>query len=230
MPLGTIVNVCTVILGSLIGLALKRGMPENIRGIVFQAIGLFTIFYGITMAMKLEPDVKWGLCLVLSLLIGGVLGELLALERRLESLGDWLKVRIRGAGDRFTEGLVMAFLIFCIGPMTLLGSLNDGLRGDHALLFTKSTLDGFMSIALASTYGVGVLLSVIPLFLFQAGITLLGRAAGSSFDSVMINQLTSVGGILILGLGINLLGIAKLRITNLLPALVVMALLVLALH
>lgn len=224
MLLGTLVNVATVIAGSIIGLLLQRSLPERFRQIIFQAIGLFTIVYGVMMALKLEGGVQYGLALVFSLLLGGVLGEALDLQRRLERLGGWLKTRIARSGDRFTEGLVTAFLIYCIGPMTLVGSLDSGLRGDHSLLFTKSALDGFMSIALASTYGIGVLVSALPLFVFQAAITLFGMSAQHSVSPVMINQLTSVGGVLILGLGLNLLEITKLRITNLLPALALMAL------
>ncbi len=225
MFFGTFVNVATVIVGSLIGLALQRSLPERIRQIVFQAIGLFTVVYGVTMALQLAKDVKYVLALVFSLLLGGVLGEWADLQGRLERLGDWLKQRIAGSGDRFTEGLVTAFLIYCIGPMTLIGSLDSGLRGDNALLLTKATLDGFMSIALASTYGIGVAVSVVPLFIFQAGISLLGMTARHGVSEIMISQLSATGGVLILGLGLNLLDVAKLRITNLLPALALIAIL-----
>jgi len=216
MPWGTLVNVLTVIVGSLLGLLLKHGMPPRIRGIVFQAIGLFTVIYGIQMTFKLAAGVQHVLALIFSLLLGGALGEWLRLEERLAQLGDWLKARagallLGGGNERFTEGLVTAFLIFCIGPLTIVGSLDDGLRHDHALLFTKATLDGFMSIALASTYGVGVLFSIVPLFIFQYAITLIGLAAGDIFNEVMVSQLTAVGGVLILGLGLNLLG---LRVTG----------------
>lgn len=222
---GTVVNVITVLVGSAVGLLVQRSLPERIRQIVFQAIGLFTVVYGVAMSLKLAQDVKYVLALVFSLLIGGVIGEWLNLQGLLERLGDWLKKRIASSGDRFSEGLVTAFLIYCIGPMTLIGSLDSGLRGDHALLLTKSMLDGFMSIALASTYGIGVAVSVIPLFIFQAGITLLGLTAKHGVSEIMISQLSATGGVLILGLGLNLLNIAKLRITNLLPALVIIAIL-----
>lgn len=225
MPLGTIVNVITVLIGSTLGLLLKRSLPERIRQIVFQAIGLFTVVYGVQMTLKLEPGVKHGLALVFSLLLGGVLGEWLNVQGWLERLGERLKKRVSGAGDRFSEGLVTAFLIFCVGPMTIVGALDDGLRGAHALLFTKSALDGCMSIALASTYGVGVAFSAVPLFIFQASITWLGLLAQHGVSEVLINQLTATGGVLILGLGLNLLDVAKLRISNLLPALAVMAVL-----
>lgn len=225
MPLGTIVNVLAVLAGSAAGLVVRRALPDKVRQIVFQGIGLFTVFYGVQMALKLEPGVTHALALIFSLLIGGVAGELLDLQARLEALGDRLKARLRHAGERFTEGLVTAFLIFCVGPMTIVGALDDGLRGDHALLFTKSTLDGFMSIALASTYGLGVPFAAVPLFIFQYAVTLLGLGARQVFTEVMVHQLTAVGGVLILGLGLNLLDVAKLRITNLLPALLVVALL-----
>lgn len=254
MPLGTIVNVLTVLLGGGLGLLIKHGLPPRIRGIVFQAIGLFTLMYGLHMTLKLAAGVEHGLSLIIALLTGGALGEWLRLEERFTCFGEWLKRSALGAlarseaSGRFTEGLVTAFLIFCIGPMTIVGSLDDGLRGDHALLFTKATLDGFMAIALASTYGAGVLFSVVPLCVFQLAITLLGLAAGDVFGEVLIAQLTACGGVLIMGLALNLLGLrvsgdaadgamskaalpaGRLRVMNLLPALVVITLLTLLLE
>ncbi|MCH7472588.1 DUF554 domain-containing protein [bacterium] len=229
MPLGTLVNVATVILGSLLGIMLQRSFPERLREIVFQAIGLFTMVYGVHMTLKLDGEAKHLLALVGSLLVGALIGEALRLEQRLEWLGERIKSRVKAAGEKFSEGMIYAFLIFCIGPMTVVGALEEGIRGDHTLLFTKALLDGFMSIVLASTYGIGVLFSIVPLFLFQYGITLLGAGAQGVFTDVVINQLTAVGGVLILGLGINLLGLAKLRVTNLLPALVVIVALTLLL-
>jgi uncharacterized membrane protein YqgA involved in biofilm formation len=134
---------------------------------------------------------------------------------------------VNSGDSRFTEGLVTAFLIFCIGPMTVVGALDEGIRADHNLLFAKSILDCFMSIALASTFGLGVAFSILPLFIFQYGITLLGLGAQSVFSEVVVNQLTAVGGVLILGLGINLLELRRLRVANLLPALVVVVILAL---
>lgn len=232
MPWGTIVNVATVIVGSLIGMLLKRGLPERFKEIIFSGIGLVTIVIGLLNALAVgEPlptsgDVPRHLMVVIfSVLLGGLIGEAIGIEKWLDHFGETLKKRVKGAGERFTEGLVVAFLIYCVGPLTILGSLNEGVQGDASLLYIKATLDGFMSIALASTFGIGVLFSFIPLFLFQAAITVAGAALGNVFSPVAVNQLTAVGGVLILGLGINILGLKKIRVANLLPALVVVVIL-----
>jgi len=234
MPWGTIVNVATVILGSLIGMLLKRGLPERFKEIIFSGIGLVTLVIGLLNALAVadplptKDDVPRHLIIVIfSILIGGIAGEALSIEKWLDRFGESLKKRVKGAGERFTEGLVVAFLIYCVGPLTILGSLNEGIQGDASLLYIKSTLDGFMSIALASTFGIGVLFSFVPLFIFQGGITLAGAFMGHVFSEVLVSQLTAVGGVLILGLGINILGIRQMKVANLLPALVVVVVLTL---
>jgi len=232
MPWGTLVNVIAVIAGSTAGLFLRRGLPERFKGILFQGIGLVTLLIGVLNALAVAEPVPAAdtaprhlMEVIFALLLGGLLGEWLNIEGRLEVFGDWLKARVKSAGERFTEGLVTAFLIFCIGPLTLMGALNEGIQGDASLLYAKSILDGFMSIALASTFGLGVLFAAVPLFIFQSAITFTGMALGEAMSVVLVNQLTATGGVLILGLGINLLGLARLRVANLLPALVVVALL-----
>lgn len=234
-PLGTIVNVAAVIVGSLLGVTFRRGLPERIKQIIFQSLGLVTILLGLVNAVVVtkplpNPDAvsRHVMELIFAMLIGGIVGEWLGIEQRLERLADWLKAKLKAREERFTEGLITAFLIFCIGPLTIVGSLNEGMSNDHSLLFAKSILDGFMSIALASTFGIGVFFSILPLFIFQAGISLLGWLVGDVVSEVVVNQLTAVGGLLILGLGFNILGIAKMRVANLLPALVVVVMLTLA--
>jgi len=221
MPIGTFANVIAVIIGSLIGLLLHKRFPEKIKLIVFQAIGLGTIIIGIQMALKVEDL----LVLIFSLLIGGIIGQIIDLEKHFEKLGNVVKNKIKSNNENFVEGLITAFLIFCIGSMTIIGAIDEGIRHDHSLLFTKSILDGFTSVALASTYGIGVLFSIIPLLIYQGGITFLAMQFQNFFSETLINQLTAVGGVLILGIGINLLEIQKIKITNLLPALVVVIIL-----
>lgn len=234
IPWGTLVNVVAVIIGSAVGLLLRRGLPERLRGIIFQGIGLATLVIGMLNALVVARPVpvetavgKHLMELIFSVLIGGLIGEWINIEAWLEKAGEWLKARVHSGDSRFTEGLVTAFLIFCIGPMTVVGALDEGIRADHNLLFAKSILDGFMSVALASTFGIGVAFSILPLFIFQYGITLLGVGAQSAMSEVVVNQLTAVGGVLILGLGINLLELRKLRVANLLPALVIVVVLAL---
>jgi hypothetical protein len=219
--LGTIVNTVAVIIGGTFGLLLKKNMPERVTTIYFQAVGLFTLAIGITMVMKMDHI----LIVVGSMAIGSLIGEWLNIEVGAERMSSYLKKRFKIGNDKFTEGLVTAFLLFCVGAMTITGTIDEGVRGSHEILFTKSLMDFFSSILLASAFGFGVIVSAIPLFIFQGTITLLAMSAGSFFTPVIIQGLTSVGGILLIGLGINILEIKKLRIMNMLPALLVVVLL-----
>jgi len=222
MPVGSIVNATTVIVGSIIGILIHKSLPERIKGIIFQAVGLATLVLAMQMSLQEGGDF---LILIFSLILGGILGEVLKLDARLDAFGDALKSRIEIKNDRFTEGLVTAFLIFCVGSMTFVGALNEGLSGDRTLIFTKSILDGFTSIVLASVYGVGVLFSALPLFIVQAGLTLLASQFQMLFPEALIVQLTAVGGVLILGIGLGLLEIKQIKTVNMLPSLLVVALL-----
>ncbi len=223
MPIGSLVNALTVILGSAVGLLLRKKLPENVKGIIFEGVGLGTLVLGMKMAFAVEDF----LIFIFSLIFGGIIGELLHLETWMEETGERLKARLKSQDGRFTEGLVTAFLIFCIGSMTFVGAINEGLSGDRVLIFTKAILDGFTSIALASVYGLGVLISALPLFIIQASLTLLAGQFQSFFTELLINQMTAVGGALILGIGLNLLGVKRLKTTNLLPGLVVVIVLTL---
>ena len=216
MFLGTFVNTAAVMTGSLIGIFFSRKIPEAVTGIILQAIGLCTLAIGITMILKLENI----LILIFSLIIGGIVGEITSLEERLDGLGDRLKKRLKSSNSRFAEGLVGSFLIFCIGSMTILGSLQEGLYGDHTLLFTKSMLDGFAAIALGAAFGSGVFFSAFALLLYQCFLTYVAKLAGTLFQPYVINQIIAMGGLLILGIGFNLLNIKKIKTVNLLPGLV----------
>jgi uncharacterized protein len=224
MPIGSIINALTVIVGSLVGILVQRRLPERIRGIIFQAVGLATLVLGVHMTLEVGGEF---LILIFSLIFGGIIGEVLRLDERLEALGDALKVRINIKDARFTEGLVTAFLIFCVGSMTFVGALNEGLNGDRTLILSKAILDGFTSIVLASVYGIGVMMSALPLFVVQASLTLLAAQFQTLFPDIIISQLTAVGGVLILGIGLNLLEIKVIKTVNLLPALVVVVILTL---
>lgn len=219
--IGTLVNTAAVIGGGVIGLLLKKRMPERITTIYFQAIGLFTLAIGASMAVKMEHI----LIVVSSLAIGSLLGEWIDIERGAERLSDRLKRRFQIGSEKFSEGLVTAFLLFCVGSLTILGTIQEGTGGSPDLLYTKSLMDFFSAILLASAFGVGVALSAVPLFLFQASLTLLAGYAGSFFTEEIILGLTSVGGIMLIGLAFNILDIKKIRVMNMLPSLVVVALL-----
>ena len=219
--IGTLVNTAAVLVGGTIGLLLKKNMPERVTSIYFQAVGLFTLAIGISMAVKMDQI----LIVVGSLAIGSLLGEWMNLEVGAERMSETLKKRFRIGSDKFSEGLITAFLLFCIGSMTILGTIQEGTGGSSDLLFTKSLMDFFSAMLLASAFGLGVIVSAIPLLIFQAALTLLAMYAGTFFTPVIVQGLTSVGGILLIGLGINILEIKKLRIMNMLPALVVVVLL-----
>ncbi len=223
MPVGTLINVATVLIGSTLGLLLRRRFPQAIQAIIFQSVGLATLVLGVQMALEGENF----LVLIFSLIIGGIVGELLHLDVWVESLATTLKDKIHIGEATFVEGLITAFLLFCVGSMTIVGALNEGLNADRTLLLTKSLLDGFTSIALASVYGVGVLFAVVPLFLVQGGLTLLAGQFQGLFSPLLINGLTAVGGVLILGIGLTLLELKAVKTTNLLPSLVVVVILTL---
>jgi len=219
--IGTIVNTAAVLVGGTIGLFMKKSMPQRITSIYFQAVGLFTLAIGISMAVKMDNI----LIVVGSLAIGSLLGEWINIEAGAERLSEYLKKRFRIGNEKFSEGLITAFLLFCIGSMTILGTIQEGMGGSSDLLFTKSLMDFFSALLLASAFGIGVVVSAIPLLIFQAALTLLAIYAGSFFTPSIILGLTSVGGILLIGLGINILEIKKLRIMNMLPSLLVVVLL-----
>jgi uncharacterized protein len=218
MPIGSMVNALTVIVGSSVGMLVRQRLPARVKGIIFQAVGLATIVLAVQMALQVEGDF---LILIFSLILGGIIGEISHLDARMNAFGDVLKARINIKNERFTEGLVTAFLIFCVGSMTFVGALNEGLTGDRTLIFSKAILDGFTSMVLASVYGVGVLFSALPLFLVQASLTVVAARFQMLFPDILIRQLTAVGGALILAIGLNLLEIKEIKTVNLLPALLV---------
>ncbi|MBN1763099.1 MAG: DUF554 domain-containing protein [Methanomicrobia archaeon] len=220
--LGTYVNVVAVIIGSIIGVLLHQRFPENLKKIGFQAIGLCVLFLGISMALKTENF----LILILSMLIGALIGEALHLDRHIDRFGAFLKAHIGSTNEQFSEGLVTAFLIYCTGAMTVIGAIEDGLNSDPSILFAKSLMDGCASIALASTFGIGVLFSAIPLFIFQGGITLLAASSKAFFTETLITELSAVGGVILMGLSIQLLDLKEIKVVNLLPALIVVIVLV----
>jgi uncharacterized membrane protein YqgA involved in biofilm formation len=219
--IGTIVNTVAVAAGGIIGIFLKKKMPERVTSIYFQAIGLFTMSIGMSMAVKMEHI----LIVVASLAVGSLLGEWMNIENWVNTLGENVKQRFRIGSEQFSEGLTTAFLLFCVGSMTILGTIQEGTGGSPDLLYTKSLMDFFSSMLLASAFGVSVALSAVPVFIFQASLTLIAMFAGSFFTPVIILELTSVGGILLVGLGLNILHISNLRVMNMLPALVVVVIL-----
>ncbi len=218
---GTLINMAAVLAGSGVGLLLKTKLPKRIILTVFQGLGLFTLFLGFVMAMKTGSY----MILVFSLVLGGIIGEILNIEKFTEKQAEFIKKRIKIGGDKFSEGMLTAFLLFCMGSMTILGALEEGMKGDSTLLITKSVMDGFSSVALASAFGIGVAFSVIPMLIFQGGLTILAMYFGEFIDKSIIAELTATGGILLIGLGINILDIKKIKVFNLFPALIIVVIL-----
>lgn len=221
---GTIVNVVAVLIGSAAGLALRGRLNDRTVTVVMQAIGLATVYIGIRSAWDLgRVDAPPGVIVaLLGLAAGGALGEALRLEQRLDGLGERLRKRFRGEG-RFTEGFVAATLLFCVGPLTLLGAIQNGLTGDPGFLLLKSALDGLAALALATTFGVGVMASTIVIAVYQGGLSLgaglLTQWLPDPANDPRVLLVNGVGGLMIVGLGLGLLDVVRVRVAAMLPAL-----------
>ncbi|MEK3856850.1 DUF554 domain-containing protein [Cytobacillus sp. FSL H8-0458] len=219
--LGTLVNGLLIIIGTLLGKLLHR-IPENMKGTVMHAIGLAVMVLGLQMGFKSENF----LVVILSLVFGTVMGEYFALEDKLNKLGDWLESKIGSKGQgSISQGFVTATLIFVIGAMAIIGALDSGIRGDHSVLYTKSIIDGFTSLILTTTLGIGVLFSAFPVMLYEGLIALfatqIDRFVPQLLMDSFIKEMTATGGIMIFAIGLNLTGITKIRVANLLPGILV---------
>ena len=215
LPLGSIVNALSVIIGSIIGIFFGSFLSEKIRKAVFLFFGLFTLALGMQMSLKTNQF----LILLVSLIIGTIIGESLSIEKGIESLSNKLKIKLQSDNKLFSEGLITAFLLYCVGSMTFVGSIEEGIHQDRTLMYTKSLMDGITSILLASSLGTGVLFSAIPLIIFQSALTLGAHYFESYLNPELITEISAVGGIIIIGIGLNILEIIKVKVSNMLPAL-----------
>jgi uncharacterized membrane protein YqgA involved in biofilm formation len=215
------VNVVAVLVGSGIGLAIGDRLPERLQRIITMGLGLCTLLIGMQMALKVQNV----LVVIASMVIGGVAGELLGIEAGLGRAGEWLKARARSDSGTFVAGYVTASLVFCVGPMTILGSIQEGISGNPEIIYTKSMLDGAASVAFASSLGIGVSFAAVTVLVFQGALTLLGAHLAFLLRPEMLNELTATGGLLILAIGLLLLDVRRLPVANLLPALVLVVLL-----
>lgn len=215
--IGTIINVGTVLGGSTVGMLFHSKVPERFVKIAFNGIGIFTLVLGFSMALEGNKP----LFMVFSIILGSLIGEALNLDEKLNKLSEKLKKKIGSDSDNFSNGLITAFLLFCMGSMTILGAIEEGVQGTYELLLTKSLMDGFAALALASTLGFGVMLSVVPLFLYQGGLTLLADSLQGYMTEVMITELSAVGGLLLIALGLNILELKEIKVTNMLPSLII---------
>ncbi len=213
--LGTLLNASTVVLGTAIGVGIGSRLPDRIRDVVVDGMGLLTILLGMSMALKTQNF----FIVMGSILLGGLVGEALEIERRLERLGDRFQRRLASSSSTFSTGFVTASLLFCIGPMAVLGAIQDGLHGSIQLLAVKSSLDGVASLAFATTLGWGVGFSAVSLLIYQGMITLMAGFVDRFLTTPMVTEMTAVGGLLVLAMGLRILDVRQFRVGSFLPAL-----------
>lgn len=227
LGLGTLVNCGAIIIGSAIGLIIKGGLSKRFEDTIFSAVGLAVMFIGLGGALSQllifengALNTRYTMMMVLSLVLGAGVGELLNIEAGLDKMGERIKRRVpkRLAGNTFVDGFVTASMLFCVGAMAIVGALEDGLNGNCSILFAKSVLDGISSILFAASLGFGVTLSVIPVLIYQGGITILAQFVRPLLTDVMIGQMSCVGSILIFAIGVNTIFGKKVKVGNLLPA------------
>ena len=213
--MGTIINVITILIGGAIGLLFRKRFPERISETALQIMGLFTLLIGISMALQGQEMIL----VLISLALGAMIGEWINIEKRLDKFGDWIEKRLKIKEGSPAKGFIYASLVFCVGSMAIVGSITDGVKGDSSILVTKAMMDGIISIPFAAGMGFVVLGSAIPILLYQGGLTILARLLQPIFNPTVVRELTSVGGVIVMGIGINILGLKKIRVGNFLPAL-----------
>lgn len=214
---GTIVNTIAVIVGACIGLLMKKGLPEKLADTLMKGLGLCTLYLGITGALVGENS----LVMIISMVIGTILGEWVDLDLRVKQLGEFLERKFRskdGNKVSIAEGFVTSSLLFCVGAMAIVGSLQSGLNGNHEILFNKSTLDFVAAIIFASSLGVGVLFAAGFVLVYQGTITILAQWLAPFLSDTVVNEMSCVGSVIIIGLALNMLGITKLKVMNYVPA------------
>lgn len=215
--LGTAVNVCAILLGCALGLLLRKGLPQRLRDTVMQGLGLCVILIGLSGAIGTSDT----MCVIISVVLGGLLGAAVNIEKRLENLGNLAQRKLTRGGDGFARGFVTASLVYCVGAMAIMGALDSGLKGDHATLIAKSALDGISAIIFASTLGPGVALSAVAVLIYQGSITLMAGWLKPLLTDAIITEMSAVGGLLIVGIGLNMLFDKHIAVGNLLPAIFV---------
>lgn len=218
--IGTLINCAAIILGSAVGLLFRKGMKKKMSDTVMQGVGLCVILIGLSGALETQNT----LLVIISMVIGGVVGSWIDIDDKMNRLGAFAQRKLTRGDDEnntFAKGFVTASLIFCVGAMAVVGSLESGIQGDHSTLIAKSMLDGITSMILASTLGIGVMLSAVPILIYQGGIALLGTVIAPFLSTEVITEMSAVGGLLIAGIGINMLLEKDIKVANLLPAILV---------
>lgn len=214
---GTIVNVMAIIVGSFLGHFMRNGIKEEYKATIMDALGLSVIIMGITSTIKADNF----LLIIVSVVVGSLIGEMLGIEKELNKLGFKLQKKFGRGDSNFARGFITATLVFCIGAMSIVGALEAGLTGSYKTLFAKSILDGVSALIFASSLGLGVVFSALPVFIYQGTITILSTYLSALFTPALINEISAVGGILIIGIAFNLMDIKKIKVSNMLPSLLV---------
>ena len=224
IPYGSLINGGAVVAGSCIGMLLGNRLTEGMKTIVFQGLSLCTLVIGLSMALESGNM----LFVIGSIVLGGIIGESLDIEGAITSCSNRLKKALHSSNSRFTQGFVSSTLLFCIGSMAVLGPLQEGLEGDKTIVLTKTMLDFFAAIAFGAAFGSGVAFSALPIIIYQGSITLFAETLRPYLDDVMRTELAAVGGILIVGISINLMELKSIKLSNFLPSLVIVVLLCMA--
>lgn len=214
--MGTLVNCFTIILGCIVGLFIKGKVNEKISTTVMNALGLCTLYIGISGSLKCDDPIQ----MIVSMAVGALIGEIIDIDKRLTKLGGYLENKFKKKDNKISisEGFVTSSLLFCVGAMAIVGSLESGLNGDNTTLYAKSVLDGVSSIIFSSTLGIGVFLSVFTVLIYQGSITLAASFVSGILSTSVITNMSVVGNLIIIGLGLNILGMTKIKVANLLPA------------
>lgn len=218
--IGTLINCAAIVAGSLLGLLLRRGMNENVSKTVMQGVGLSVILIGIMGAIQTNNT----LLVILSMVLGGIIGSLINIDAKMNRLGAWAQKKLTRGDDEtntFAKGFVTASLVYCVGAMAVVGALDSGIRGDHSTLIAKAALDGVTAVIFSSSLGIGVMLSAVPVFVYQGAIALLGNAIAPLLSETVITEMSAVGGLLIVGIGVNMLLEKDIKVANLLPAILI---------
>lgn len=212
--LGTIVNASAIIVGGLVGILLRKGIPDSYKRTIMQGLGLSVFVIGLSSTFKSENILLMIFCIV----IGSVVGEAFRIENKLEKFGDWLEGSVGKSEGTVAKGFVTASLIYCVGAMAIVGSLESGLTGNHETLFAKSLIDGISSVIFSSTLGIGVVFSSIAVFLYQGFITVAASFVKPFLVEMVVNEMTAIGGLLIMGISLNILEVKRIHVGNMLPA------------
>ncbi|MCQ1528671.1 DUF554 domain-containing protein [Lutispora saccharofermentans] len=211
--LGAVANAAAVFVGGITGLFMKKGLPKRFGDSIMHALALFTFGLGVAFFMK-SQDI---MVVIASLLLGTLIGEIIDIEKRLESLGNSLQSKVKGVGGSFSEGFVTASLLFCVGSMAIMGSLQSGLSADHEVLYAKAVMDLVAALIFAAAMGLGVAMSAVPVLIYEGSLSLLASVASPYLSNVVVDEMTAVGGVLLMGLALSILEIKKIRVGNMIP-------------